>query len=133
MILPAVLCVSAACLQAAGAAAPRRGPKVTEKVGADAAACVNPTPSGEAQSKRTATCTYVAIESEMDGCFGRLHLKNFTHRFFQNTLDPLYPSLPPARTHARSAAHVSILARQRVCSRPFTRRCTHTKGIPFIP
>lgn len=35
MILPAVLCV---CLQSAGAAAPRRGPKVTEKVGADAAA-----------------------------------------------------------------------------------------------
>lgn len=43
-ILPAVLCISAACLQAACGAAPRRGPKVTEKVGADAAlACVKPT------------------------------------------------------------------------------------------
>lgn len=99
MILPAVLCVSAACLQSAGAAAPRRGPKVTEKVGADAAACVNPTLrySSVLFVRRTAACTYVAIVNDMDVCFGRLDLKKFTHRSFQNTLDPLSPS----RTHVQ--------------------------------
>lgn len=40
------------------------------------------------------------------------------------------PALP--LPHARSAAHVSILMKQRVRSRPFTRRCAHTKGIPFM-
>lgn len=103
-ILPAVLCISAACLQAACGAASRRGPKVTEKVGADAAlVCVEqtlhyfcarrllPTANGHtrAHTWRVAAKWMFVVET------GRTDLKLFKHRSFQNAL---YPS----RTHART-------------------------------
>lgn len=129
-ILPAVLCMSAACLQAACGAAPRRGPKVTEKVGADAApVCVKPTQhclcvrrllptangSTRAHTWRVAAKWMFVIEK------GRTDLKLFKHRSFQNAL---YPS----RTHACTHAQLHPW-RQRLPPGPFTHDCAHEKEI----
>lgn len=104
-ILPAVLCISAACLQAACGAAPRRGPKVTEKVSANAAlVCVKSTLHYFCVRRlhRTAnghTRAHTVCGEGAKLMFvikrGRMDLKPFKHRSFQNAL---YPS----RTHART-------------------------------
>lgn len=129
-IVPAVLCISAACLQAACGAASRRGPKVTEKVGADAAlVCVEPTlhyfcvrrllPTANGHTRahtwRVAAKWMFVVET------GRTDLKLFKHRSFQNAL---YPS----RTHARSAAPVETAPP----SRAVHARLRTRKGNPFM-
>lgn len=102
-ILPAVLCISAACLQAACGTAPRRGPKVTEKVGADAAlACVKPTLHYFCVRRLLRTANGHTRAHTWRGWAkrmfvikrGKMNLKPFKHRSFQKAL---YPS----RTHAR--------------------------------
>lgn len=126
MILPAFLCVSAACLQSAGAAAPRRGPKVTEKVGADAAACVNPT----LRYFSVLFVRYIHIRGDCKRC-GCLFWKTVPQEIYAPIFpEHARPALP--LPHARSAALVAILMKQRVRSRQFTHRCAHTKGIPFM-
>lgn len=104
-ILPAVLCISGACLQVACGAASRRGPKVTEKVGAyPTLVCVKPTLRYFCVRRllRTANGHTRAHTWRAKWVFGikrgRMDLKLFTHRSFQNAL---YPSLPHACMHAQ--------------------------------
>lgn len=125
-ILPAVLCISVACLQAACGAAPRRGPKVTEKVGADAAlACAKPTLRYFSVRRRLRTAngrTRARIHGggKRGGCFyqkgklGRLNLHPHTDLSRTRTL-----SLPPARTHAHTLSCTRVHCDERarlVCS-----------------
>lgn len=110
-IVPAVLCISAACLQVACGAAPRRGPKVTEKVGANAAlVCVN-APLHDFCMRcllRTANGhTRARGESKRKGCccFILLLLLSKREEWTSSRLDTdlsRTPSTPPARMHSRT-------------------------------
>lgn len=105
--LAAVLCISAAGLQAACGAAPRRGPKVTEKVGADVA-LVRVKPSLHylclcSNGERARACTYVARVSETDARKGG----RMDSKLFNTDLSRTH-STPPARTHARTLSCIRV-------------------------
>lgn len=118
-LLPAVLCLSAACLQAACGAAPRRGPKVTEKVGAHADVC---------------TLRYVAL---LQTCVRHKHARTHENAclwamvgvgemeliIHTQILPECAGKMLVRSPHARPAAHVSHRAF-------ITHRCAHTKGRP---
>lgn len=132
-ILPAVLCISAACLQAACGAAPRRGPKVTEKVGADAAlACVEPTPRSFCARRLLPTANGHArarmwrAAAKLDVCYRKG--KSGPQAIETQILPERTLPLPHARTHACTLAQLHP-SRQRLPPGPFTHDCAHEKEI----
>lgn len=70
---------------------------------------ISPSSSDGEALRACGTSTRVPIRGDCNwnGCLlSRSDRKTFTRRFFQNTLDALYPSLPHAHTHARSLAQL---------------------------